>query len=233
MIIKQFEDENLAHYSYAVVSDGKVALVDPSRNPQPYYDFAKENNANIVAVIETHPHADFVSSHLEIHQTTGATIYASKLIGAAYPRNTFDEGDEIHLGNVKLKAWNTPGHSADSITIILEDENGNDYAAFTGDTLFIGDCGRPDLRESVGNIQQKREEQAFQMYHSLQKYLELSDEVIVYPAHGAGSLCGKGLAKANSGIMGTEKANNWSLQPMSEASFVKGSYNLFTLHTCW
>ncbi len=220
MEIKQFEDKNLAHYSYAVVSDGEVALIDPSRNPQPYYDFAKQHNAEITAVIETHPHADFVSSHLEIAQTTGAHIYVSKLLGAEYPHKTLDEGEVLAVGDVSLKAWNTPGHSADSITLILADESGNDVAAFTGDTLFIGDCGRPDLRESVGNIQQKREEQARQMYHSLKKYLTLHDKVVVYPAHGAGSLCGKGLSQENSSTMGAEKSGNWSLQPMRESNFV-------------
>ncbi len=221
MKIEQFEDKNLAHYSYAILSEGKIALIDPARNPQPYYDFAKENNAEIVAVIETHPHADFVSSHFEIHKEKGSTVYASKLLDAKYPHQTFDEGDVIELGNVKLKAWNTPGHSADSITVIFEDENGKDVAAFTGDTLFIGDCGRPDLRENVGNVQQKREEQAKQMYHSLKKYLTLHDDVLVYPAHGAGSLCGKGLSEANSSTMGAEKVGNWSLQPSSEEDFVK------------
>ncbi len=221
MKIEQFEDKNLAHFSYAILSEGKVALVDPARNPKPYYDFAKQNNAEIVAVIETHPHADFVSSHFEIHKAKGSTVYVSKLLGANYPHQTFDEGDVIELEKVKLKAWNTPGHSADSITIILEDENGKDVATFTGDTLFIGDCGRPDLRENVGNVQQKREEQAKQMYHSLKKYLTLNDDVLIYPAHGAGSLCGKGLSEANSSTMGAEKRGNWSLQPTSEEDFVK------------
>lgn len=147
MDIIQFEDKNLSHYSYAIISDGEMALIDPARNPQRYYDLAKERNAKLIAVIETHPHADFISSHLEIHDTTGATIYVSKLLGAEYPNTSFDEGDTIKVGKISLKALNTPGHSPDSICIVAFDEEGNEEAVFTGDTLFIGDCGRPDLRE--------------------------------------------------------------------------------------
>jgi len=222
MEIKQFEDKNLAHYSYAIISKGEVALIDPARNPQPYFDFAKQNNAKITSVIETHPHADFVSSHLEIHNTTEATIYASKLLGAEYGHQTFDDGDAIVLGNITLKALNTPGHSPDSISVVVIDENGKQQAVFTGDTLFIGDCGRPDLREQAGAITAAREELAKQMYHSLRnKLMTLTDDVLVYPAHGAGSLCGKGLSEQNSSTIGVEKISNWSLQTMSEENFVK------------
>ena len=222
MEIKQFEDKNLAHYSYAIISKGEVALIDPARNPQPYFDFAKQNNAKITAVIETHPHADFVSSHLEIHNTTEATIYASKLLGAEYGHQTFDDGDAIVLGNITLKALNTPGHSPDSISVVVIDENGKQQAVFTGDTLFISDCGRPDLREQAGAITAAREELAKQMYHSLRnKLMTLTDDVLVYPAHGAGSLCGKGLSEQNSSTIGVEKISNWSLQTMSEENFVK------------
>jgi hydroxyacylglutathione hydrolase len=222
MEIRQFEDKNLAHYSYAIVSNGEIALIDPTRNPQPYYDFAKLKNAKITTVIETHPHADFVSSHLEIHETTGASIYASKFLGAEYSHQTFDDGDAIVLGNITLKALNTPGHSSDSISIVALDESGKEKAVFTGDTLFIGDCGRPDLREHAGAITAERAELAKQMYHSLSdKMLTLPNDVLVYPAHGAGSLCGKGLSEQNSSTIGAEKISNWSLQNMSEASFVK------------
>jgi glyoxylase-like metal-dependent hydrolase (beta-lactamase superfamily II)/rhodanese-related sulfurtransferase len=222
MEIKQFEDKNLAHYSYAIVSNGEVALIDPARNPQPYYDFAKQLHAKITTVIETHPHADFVSSHLEIHNTTEATIYVSNLLGAEYPHQTFDEGDAIVLGNITLKAFNTPGHSPDSISIVAIDENGKEQAVFTGDTLFIGDCGRPDLREQAGAITSARAELAKQMFHSLRnKLMALPDDVLVYPAHGAGSLCGKGLSEQNSSTIGAEKISNWSLQNISETDFVK------------
>lgn len=221
MEVKQFQDKNLAHYSYAIVSHGEVALIDPSRNPQPYYDFAKEHHAKITTIIETHPHADFVSSHLEIYKATGATIYVSELLGAEYPHQTFDDDDAIILGHITLKALDTPGHSPDSISILLIDENDKERAIFSGDTLFIGDCGRPDLREQAGSITMTRKDLAIKMYYSLrQKYLPLPDDVLLYPAHGAGSLCGKGLSQQNTSNMGAEKMNNWSLQQMSEEEFV-------------
>ncbi|MET3114939.1 hydroxyacylglutathione hydrolase [Pedobacter sp. CG_S7] len=222
MKIEQFEDKSLSHYSYAVLSErqNEVVLIDPSRDLSPYIAYAASNKAKIIGVIETHPHADFVSGHLELHETTGATIYCSKLIGAEYPHHTFDDGQQLNFGEIMLKAVNTPGHSPDGISIVLEQE-GKDYAVFTGDTLFIGDCGRPDLRESAGNITSKREDLAKQMYHSLrEKLMNLDDEVLLYPAHGAGTLCGKGLSEANSSTMGAEKISNWSLQQMTESQFI-------------
>lgn len=222
MLIKQFEDKNLAHYSYAIMSNKEIALIDPARDPQPYYDFAKSHQAKITTVIETHPHADFVSSHLEIYKTTGATIYISGLVSAEYPHQSFDEGDAIILGNITLKSLNTPGHSPDSISIVAIDEDGKEQAVFTGDTLFIGDCGRPDLREKAGAFTAAKKDLAKQMYHSLRnKLMTLPGEVIVYPAHGAGSLCGKGLSEQNHSTIGAEKISNWSLQNMSEEDFVK------------
>ena len=210
MVIKQFEDKPLAHYSYAILSDGHIALVDPSRDPKPYYRFAEENNARITAVFETHPHADFVSSHLQIHQETGATIYASKLVGASYPHQTFDEGDRLSLGETELWALNTPGHSPDSISIIAKDAGGT-MAMFSGDTLFIGDVGRPDLREKAGNLTAKREELARMMYRTVQeKFNDLPDETLIYPAHGAGSLCGKNLSSDASSTLGNERMGNWA-----------------------
>ena len=223
MQIKQFEDKNLSHYSYAVLSESEknIVLIDPARNTQPYLDYAKENNAQITGVIETHPHADFVSSHLELHQTIGATIYTSKDVHALYPHQAFDEGQTIQLGKIKLTALNTPGHSPDSISILLE-HKGKQEAVFTGDTLFIGDCGRPDLREGSGKIQTTRTELAKQMYYSLrEKLMSLNDDVLVYPAHGAGTLCGKNLSKESSSTIGEEKKTNWSLQEATEEVFVK------------
>jgi len=223
MKIKQFEDESLAHYSYAVLSEceQKIILIDPARNPQPYYDYAETNNATIVGVIETHPHADFVSSHLEIAETTGATVYISEKVNVFYPHQGFDEGRSVELGKIKLTAVNTPGHSPDSICILLE-HRGVQKAVFTGDTLFIGDCGRPDLREGAGSIRLDRNELAKMMYHSLhQKLAVLNDDVIVYPAHGAGTLCGKNLSSERQSTIGEEKQTNWSLQPQSEEDFVK------------
>lgn len=222
MKIEQFFDKGLAHASYAIISEGQMALVDPARDPQPYFDFAKANNAEIVAIFETHPHADFVSSHLEIAQKTGATIYVSKLLGADYEHQAFDDGDEVKLGKLTLKALNTPGHSPDSVTILLLDENGKQHAAFTGDALFVGDVGRPDLRENVGNMTAKREELARQMYHTTNNvFKKLNEEVLVYPAHGAGSLCGKNLSSDTFSTIGREKKTNYALQDMSEDEFIK------------
>ncbi|MFC3416978.1 MBL fold metallo-hydrolase [Algoriphagus hitonicola] len=223
MNIQQFYDEGLAHASYAILSEGKVALVDPGRNPQPYYDFAEANAAKIVAVIETHPHADFVSSHLEFHQNEGATVYISKLVGADYPHTGFDEGQSFQMGKVSFHALHTPGHSPDSISILLKDENGKDHALFSGDTLFIGDVGRPDLREKAGNMTAQREELAKMMYFTVQDKLKpLADDVIVYPAHGAGSLCGKNLSDARQSTIGEQRASNWAFGDLDEKTFVKG-----------
>jgi glyoxylase-like metal-dependent hydrolase (beta-lactamase superfamily II)/rhodanese-related sulfurtransferase len=222
MKIEQFEDKGLAHFSYTILSEcaRQVVLIDPARNPQPYYDYAQAHGAAIVAVIETHPHADFVSSHLEIAQATGAVVRVSRLLGADYAHEGFDEGESFAVGKLTFRALNTPGHSPDSLSIVLSRE-GHDVAVFTGDTLFIGDVGRPDLRESAGNMTAKREELARQLYHSLRdKLLPLANEVLVYPAHGAGSLCGKALAGANSSTIGAEKAGNPMLRAMSEGEFV-------------
>lgn len=223
MKIRQFEDKGLAHFAYAILSEDsrEIVLIDPARDPQPYYDYAEEHKAKIVGVIETHPHADFVSSHMEIHIKTGAVIYAHSLVGADYPHKSFDEGAVMEIGEVKLKSLHTPGHSPDSISIVLEHE-GKVKAVFTGDTLFIGDVGRPDLRENAGNVTAKREELARQMYHSVrEKLMKLADDVLIYPAHGAGSLCGKGLSDAKSSTIGAEKMGNYALQPMSEEEFVE------------
>ncbi|SEW49862.1 rhodanese-like domain-containing protein [Chitinophaga arvensicola] len=222
MDIHQFEDKGLAHYSYAIYSEivKEIILIDPSRDITPYLEYANSMNATIVGVIETHPHADFISSHLELHHATGARIYCSALTGASYPHTAFDEGASLRLGNIILKALNTPGHSPDSISIVLT-HGGEDRAVFTGDTLFIGDCGRPDLRENAGNITADRNTLAKQMYYSLRnKLLVLGDDVLVYPAHGAGTLCGKSLSDADSSTIAAEAVSNWSLQPSTEADFV-------------
>jgi glyoxylase-like metal-dependent hydrolase (beta-lactamase superfamily II)/rhodanese-related sulfurtransferase len=222
MIIHQFYDKGLAHASYAVIRLGKMIVIDPARDPQPYYEFAAFNNADIIGVIETHPHADFVSSHLEIHQSIGATIYVSKLLGAGYPHETFDDGDVIQLADIKLRAINTPGHSPDSICVLVQDEDGNDKAIFTGDTLFVGDVGRPDLRENAGNITAAKEKLARQMYHSTrEKLMVLPHHVTVYPAHGPGSLCGKNLSPDLHSTIGKELRENYALKLMDELSFVE------------
>ncbi|MET0636690.1 MAG: MBL fold metallo-hydrolase [Chitinophagaceae bacterium] len=221
MKIKQWEDKHLSHFSYAIYSERvqQIFLVDPARDPSQYIEFAKSLNARIAGVIETHPHADFVSSHAELSETYGVHIYASKLTGAAYPHQPFDEGQEIMLGGMILRAIYTPGHSPDSICISLE-EDGIIKAVFTGDTLFIGDCGRPDLREKDGL--NARQQLASMMYHSLRnKLLPLPDAAMVYPAHGAGTLCGRSLSKDHNSTIGRERATNWSLREMEEDEFVE------------
>ncbi len=220
--IQQFYDKGLAHASYAIRAGRQVAVIDPGRDPQPYYDFADEHDAEIVAVIETHPHADFVSSHLEIAQETDAPIYCSKLTGARYPHKDFDDGDRIKLGTVELHALNTPGHSPDSISVLLLDELAQTRAVFTGDTLFVGDVGRPDLREATAAGGHTRAALAAQLYDSLrQKLMALPPATKVYPAHGPGSLCGKTSSPDLDSTIGKELATNYALQPMSEPEFVR------------
>ncbi len=220
--IQQFYDKGLAHASYAIRSEGQIALIDPARDPQPYYDFADEHEARIVAIIETHPHADFVSSHLEIAEETGAAIYASKLTQASYSHQTFDESQRIRIGSVELHALNTPGHSPDSISVLLLDELGQTRAVFTGDTLFVGDVGRPDLREADQVGGHSRESLAAQLYHSTrQKLMTLPATTKVYPAHGPGSLCGKATSTDLDSTIGREIKTNYALQPMSEEEFVQ------------
>tara|TARA_B100000949_G_scaffold235604_1_gene260335 strand:+ start:3528 stop:4910 length:1383 start_codon:yes stop_codon:yes gene_type:complete len=220
MEIKQFEYKPLAHYSYAIVDNGEMAVIDPERDPMQYYAYAQEHEARITAVIETHPHADFVSSHLQIHKETGAEIYHSKDLGADYRYQPFDEGQHIMIGDIKVSALNTPGHSPDSITIVAEKDGKT--ALFTGDTLFIGDVGRPDLREKAGNMTAKRQELAEMMYDTIQnKFDKLPDGALVYPAHGAGSLCGKNLSSDNSSTLGNERMGNWAFKPQSKEEFVQ------------
>ncbi len=219
MQIKQFQYEPLAHYSYALISNGEMAIIDPERDPLQYYIFAKEHNARITAVIETHPHADFVSSHLQVHRETGAVIYNSEKTGADYPHKTFDEGDSLKIGKATLRAINTPGHSPDSITIVAQE--GAQTFLFTGDTLFIGDVGRPDLREKSGNMKSKRRELAEAMFHTIQdKFSDLPDDALVYPTHGAGSLCGKEISSANSSTLGKERLGNWAFKDQTKEEFI-------------
>lgn len=220
MKIKQFKDTPLAHYSYALISKGEMAVIDPARDPRQYYRFAEENNARITAVLETHPHADFVSGHLQIHRETGATVYSSEMAGVSYPHKPLKEGEEITIGEVTISARHTPGHSPDSFTFIAG--GGAGTALFTGDTIFIGDVGRPDLREKVGNLQSKREELAAAMYETVHnKFTDLPDEAIIYPAHGAGSLCGKNMSDASYSTLGRERKTNWAFQEQPKEAFIR------------
>jgi glyoxylase-like metal-dependent hydrolase (beta-lactamase superfamily II)/rhodanese-related sulfurtransferase len=204
------------------MSEGEITIIDPARDPKPYYQHANLHDARIVAVIETHPHADFVSSHQEICHTKNADVYTSKLAGAAYKHHTFDDGDSFRVGNVTVHALNTPGHSPDSICVLVKDEQQKPVALFSGDTLFIGDVGRPDLREKAGAITATRESLARDMYKSTrEKLMTLPDDVLIYPTHGAGSLCGKGISSASSSSIGIQKMENAALQPMSEDDFIQ------------
>lgn len=220
MKIKQFKDEPLAHYSYAILSEGEMALVDPIRNPMQYYKYAEENRAKIVAVFETHPHADFVSGHLQIHEETGASIYVSEKMHAGFPHLRFDEGDEMKIGVATIRPLKTPGHSPDSLTFVVEEDE--QTALFTGDTLMVGDVGRPDLRENAGNLEIQRIELAKAMFHSIKnKFKDLPDDAVVYPAHGAGSLCGKNMGSSPSSTLGDERRSNWAFHVEEEEEFVE------------
>jgi hydroxyacylglutathione hydrolase len=221
MNIKHFYDDALAQGSFAIESEGRVALVDPSRDIQPYINFAKHYNAEIVAVFETHPHADFISSHLEIQKKFGAVIYVNDKVGVSYDYQHMGHGDEVKIGKLTFRALFTPGHSPDHNSYLILDENGNEKAVFTGDSLFVGDVGRPDLREGAGNIQVSRKELAGMMYDTVNDvFADLSDNTIVYPAHGAGSLCGKNMSSELSSTIANEKANNWAFQIKDKDQFV-------------
>ncbi len=220
--IEQFTDEGLSQFTYAILFDQKVVLIDPSRDPQPFYDYADRNKAAIIAVIETHPHADFVSSHAEIYRKLKTRIYASDKLHAKYPHHPVKDGDVIALNNhLLLKILDTPGHSPDSISIVLQ-ENNTDKAVFTGDALLFGDVGRPDLREYGKNENEQRTSLAKAMYATLKnKYTPLADSVAVYPAHGAGSLCGNATQNVTASTIGYEKKHNHAFQHADEAGFVE------------
>ncbi|WP_460639900.1 MBL fold metallo-hydrolase [Larkinella harenae] len=220
--IEQFEVKGIAHFSYAVQAGDQIIIIDPQRNPQVYYDYAKKANAKIVGIIETHPHADFVSAHSEMHQKLGVPIYASSLTKSSYKKTNFDEGQRIRLSdNLVLRSLYTPGHAPDHVSVVLT-ENGTDKAVFSGDALFIGDVGRPDLREFSEETQTQRQQLAEMMYDTVhEKFAKLADEVLVYPAHGAGSLCGKSIRKALSSTIGEEKQSNYAFAKRTKAEFVK------------
>ncbi len=221
MIVKQFFDKALAHSSYAIASAGKVALVDPGRDTAPYEAFAREHKAEVVAVFETHPHADFVSSHREFLERSGARIYIHPKAGVSYSHEPLSHGEEVKVGEVTFRALFTPGHSPDHNSYLLLDKEGNQKAVFTGDSLFVGDVGRPDLREGVGNIQASRHDLAAMMFNSINSvFAKMPDEVVVYPAHGAGSLCGKNLSSDLESTIGREKKTNWAFQFEDEKEFI-------------
>ena len=218
MNFKQFYLGCLAHASYYLGSETEAAIIDPQRDVQQYIDEAEANNQKIKYVIETHSHADFVSGHIELAKKTGAEIIYGQRADTKFPTYKVKDGDELNVGKINLKFLETPGHTPEGITILAESE-GEPLKMFTGDTLFIGDVGRPDL---VGSKGFTAEEMAGFLYDSLHnKILPLPDETEVYPAHGAGSLCGKSLSKETWSTLGNQKQFNYALQPMSREEFVK------------
>lgn len=199
----------LAQASYMIGDGGEAVLVDPQRDVDHYLADAQAAGYRIVGVIETHLHADFVSGHLELAQKTGATIYVSHLAKAEYPHSPVKDGDVVELGRLKLTILETPGHTPESISIVANFE-GRDIYLFSGDTLFIGEIGRPDL---VGWRGHSREEMAHDMFRSLRdKILKLEDPVEIWPAHGAGSTCGKAISDEPSAPLGRERKTNWGLK---------------------
>jgi hydroxyacylglutathione hydrolase len=221
MKFKQFYLGCLAHASYYLGSGAEAAIIDPQRDVEQYLAEAAANDQRIKYIIETHSHADFVSGHLELAEKTGAEIVYGERANTRFPTHKVKDGDELGVGNVKLKFLETPGHTPEGITIVAE--NTEDPSAplkiFTGDTLFIGDVGRPDLIGSKGFT---ADEMAGMLYDSLhEKILPLPDETEVYPAHGAGSLCGKSLSKETWSTLGMQRKSNYALQPMTKAEFVR------------
>ncbi len=217
MEFKQFYLGCLSHASYYIGSDGEAAIIDPQRDVQQYIDEAAKHGQQIKYVIETHSHADFVSGHLELAEKTGAEIVYGQRANTQFPTLKVSDGDVLNVGSIKLTFRETPGHTPEGITIIAQ--NGGVPKAFTGDTLFIGDVGRPDL---VGSKGFTAEEMGGMLYDSLhEKILPLPDETEVYPAHGAGSLCGKSLSKETWSTLGEQRKSNYALQPMTKEEFVK------------
>jgi len=220
MYFKQFYLGCLAHASYMIGSQGEAAVVDPRRDVDTYIDEAREQGFEIQHVIETHLHADFVSGHQELARRTGAKIYFGAKAGARFDFVPVVEGDEIRIGEVTLRFLETPGHTPESVSVLVFDRASSEVpkAVLTGDTLFIGDVGRPDLLGSKMSAQ----ELAGMLYDSLHgKLLALPDSVEVYPAHGAGSLCGRNISSDTSSTIGQQRQFNYALRPMPKEAFVR------------
>jgi hydroxyacylglutathione hydrolase len=222
MLVEQIYTGCLAQGAYYIESEGEAAIIDPLREVQPYIEKAERNGAKIKYIFETHFHADFVSGHKDLAAKTGATIvFGPTSMPLGFDALIAEDGQEFSLGAVKLRAIHTPGHTMESTVYLLLDEGGKEHALFTGDTLFIGDVGRPDLAQKViADLTQ--EKLAAHLYDSLRnKIMPLSDDIIVYPAHGAGSACGKNMSKETSDTLGNQKKTNYALQEMSKEQFIK------------
>lgn len=220
MFFKQFFLACLAHASYMIGSEGEACVVDPQRDVEQYLEAAEKNGLKIKYIIETHIHADFVGGHRELADRTGAEIVFSRRAGATFPHKAVDDGDTIEFGKVKLEILATPGHTPESICILVtnKEESEKPQMVLTGDTLFIGDVGRPDL---VGAKGFTSEEMSGLLYDSLRnKLLKLDDDVLVYPAHGAGSLCGKNMSTERFSTIGQQRQFNYALKEMTKEEFV-------------
>lgn len=219
MIIEQLYTGCLAEAAYYIESDGEAAIIDPLRETFPYLKLAEQNNAKIKYIFETHFHADFVSGHLDLSKKTGATIVYGPKAETAFEAHIAKDEEIFLLGKCKLKVLHTPGHTLESSTYLLYDETGRETALFTGDTLFIGEVGRPDLAVSSDLTSR---ELAGLLYDSLQtKILPLPDHIILYPAHGAGSACGKNISKETSDTLGHQKQTNYALKAKSKELFIQ------------
>ena len=223
MKIEQIYTGCLAQGAYYIESNGEVAIIDPLREVQPYIDMAAKNNAKIKYIFETHFHADFVSGHVDLSKKTGAAIvYGPTKMKTGFEAVIGEDGQLFKLGNVTIKLIHTPGHTMESSCFLLIDENGKEKAIFTGDTLFIGDVGRPDLAQHV--IAELTEEKlAGHLFDSLRnKIMKMNDDLIVYPAHGAGSACGKNMSKETTDTLGHQKKTNYALRPeTTKEEFIK------------
>jgi len=222
MKVEQIYTGCIAHAAYYLENNGEAAIFDPLREVQPYMDRAKKDNAKIKYVFETHFHADFVSGHLDLMKNAGSEIVFGPTAKPAYKATTAEDGQIFKVGNYSVKVIHTPGHTMESTTYLLIDENGKEHGIISGDTLFIGDVGRPDLAQHV--IADLTEEKlAGHLYDSLRnKIMPLSDDLIVYPNHGAGSACGKNMSKETTDTLGNQKKVNYALNPkLTKEEFIK------------
>ena len=218
MFIKQLYTGCLSEAAYFIESEGEAAVIDPLRDIDEYIQLAKEKNASIRYIFETHFHADFVSGHLDLAKKTKANIIYGPGAETDYSVHNAKDGELFKLGKISIEVLHTPGHTLESSCFLLRDENGKPHAIFTGDTLFVGDVGRPDL--SSGD--KSSEELAGIMYDTIQqKILPLADDILVYPAHGAGSSCGKNLGPDTFSTIGEQKQTNYALQPQTKEDFIK------------
>jgi hydroxyacylglutathione hydrolase len=220
MKIEQIYTGCLAQGAYYITSNGEAAIIDPLREVQPYIERAQKDGVKIKYVFETHFHADFVSGHLDLSKKTGAPIIYGPTAKPEFEAIIATDGQEFKLGNVTFKVLHTPGHTMESSCFLLRDENGKDHSLFSGDTLFLGDVGRPDLAQKAASMTQ--EELAGMLYESLNtKIIPLANEVIVYPAHGAGSACGKNMMKETVDTLGNQKKMNYALNQPNKTEFIK------------